>query len=65
MILGPRHLESVLATYVDHYNRKCLDRGLDLRPTDGSPPTPLDASNAIARRDRLGGIIHEYYRKTA
>lgn len=65
MILGPRHLDSVLTTYVDHYNRERPHRGLDLRPPNGWPPTPLDASSAIARRDRLGGLFHEYYRKAA
>ena len=65
MILGPRHLESVIATYVDHYNRERPHRGLDLRPPNGWPPTPVDVSSAIVRRDRLGGLLHEYYRKAA
>jgi len=65
MVLGPRHLESVLTTYVDHYNRERPHRGLDLRPPNGWPPTPVDASSTIVRRDRLGGLLHEYYRKAA
>ena len=65
MILGPRHLESVLETYVDHYNRERPHRGLDLRPPNGWPPNPIEASSAIGRRDRLGGLLHEYYRKAA
>ena len=65
MILGPRHLETVLETYVDHYNRERPHRGLDLRPPNGWPPTPAEASSVIGRRDRLGRLLHEYDRKAA
>lgn len=65
MILGPRHLESVLSIYVDHYNRERPHRGLGLQPPNGWPPTPIEALSTIARRDRLGGLLHEYYRKAA
>jgi putative transposase len=66
MILNRSHLESVLRTYVEHYNRERPHRGLDLRtPEGGAHLKPVTAGNAIVCRDRLGGLIHEYHRKAA
>jgi putative transposase len=63
LITGRRQLERVLHTYVDHDNSHRPHRGLGLvppqpRPTPrlAAPPDPL----RIGRRDRLGGLIHEY-----
>jgi hypothetical protein len=53
----------VLREYVDHYNRERPHRALQLRAPDASPRVvPLRPSSQIAvcRRDRLGGLIHEY-----
>jgi putative transposase len=65
LILGRRHLERVLRAYTVHYNRERPHRGLALLPperiTAGDPPT----AGKIERRDRLGGLIHEYYRAAA
>src|SRR5215218_2944648 len=61
LILNRRHLEHVLRVYVEHYNRERPHRALNLRPPQarsGSDPT---ACRPIHRRDRLGGVIHEYY----
>ena len=65
LILNRRHLESVLRVYVDHYNRERPHRALELRPPD--PDTPQAGSHVgeIHRRDRLGGLIHEYHRAAA
>jgi putative transposase len=64
LILGRRHLESVLRSYVQHYNRERPHRGLALRPPEAHKirsPT----GGAIQRRDHLGGLLHEYYRAAA
>jgi len=64
LILGRRHLESVLRTYVQHYNTERPHRGLALRPPEAqqlNSPT----RGAIQRRDHLGGLLHEYYRAAA
>jgi len=61
LILGRRHLERVLSTYVRHYNERGPHRARDLRPSGG-------ASDLCERRpennrrptDLLGGLIHEY-----
>jgi putative transposase len=64
LILNRRHLERVLRVYVDHYNRQRPHRALGLRPPDPDHPTLRLASSArsgdVMRRDRLGGLIHEY-----
>jgi putative transposase len=64
LILNRRHLERVLGVYVDHYNRQRPHRALDLRPPEPEHRTLRLASTAqprdVIRRDRLGGLIHEY-----
>jgi len=60
LIYSKRHLESVLGTYVRHYNESRPHRGRKLA-------TPLlgheqPRTGEVCRRDILGGIIHEYDR---
>jgi putative transposase len=65
LISNRRHLERVLRVYVDHYNTQRPHRGVGLRPPD---PTNLGATPTVGevrRHDRLGGLIHEYYRAAA
>ena len=61
LILGRRHLETVLAEYVEHYNSH--------RPLGQAAPSALDSTPEhdtdpdlarLRRTDRLGGLIHEY-----
>jgi putative transposase len=64
LILGRRHLEAVLAEYVEHYNAHRPHRSLSQRSpadSDATPPTIGDVDAARLRRaDRLGGLLHEY-----
>ena len=62
LILNQRHLERVLDAFVTHYNEHRPHRALSL-----VPPEPTRASVAcsagelcVLRRDRLGGVVHEY-----
>lgn len=64
LILNRRHLEHVVRVYTEHYNRQRPHRALDLKPPDPAN-SGLPASGGIQRRDRLGGLIHEYYRAAA
>jgi putative transposase len=65
LILGRRHLEHVLRTYTTHYNLERPHRGLALLPpAPGNAASPPNASE-IQRRDRLGGLTHEYHRAAA
>src|SRR5438034_7114641 len=65
LILNRRHLERVLRVYVDHYNRQRPHRALELRPSDRDERCERSPEGEIRRRDRLGGLIHEYYRAAA
>ena len=61
LILGPRHLDRVLRTYVKHYNQKRPHRSLRLlAPETATPVAEVGLVPHIRRRDRLGGLIHEY-----
>jgi putative transposase len=61
LILGRRHLETVLSDYVMHYNQHRPHRSLGQVPPLGAVPPPLPAASApVMRLDRLGGLIHEY-----
>jgi putative transposase len=66
LILGRRHLERTLREFEGHYNEARPHRGLQL--SSPSTPTPWvspPAVGAVRRRDRLSGLIHEYYREAA
>ena len=65
LILNRRHLERVLRIYLDHYNRQRPHRALDLHPPEPDERRESSPSGEICRRDRLGGLIHEYYRAAA
>jgi putative transposase len=65
LILGRRHLETVLRTYTAHYNRERPHRGLALLAPEPTNADPQPKGREIKRRDRLGGLIHEYHRAAA
>ncbi len=66
LILGPRHLDRALRVFVDHYNRERPHRALGRCPPVPAKPMPQPAPDAaVKRRDRLGGLLHEYYRAAA
>jgi putative transposase len=67
LILGRRHLEHVVREYALHYNTHRPHRSLDQRPPLAKPPIDEPAPRAELppldlrrRRDRLGGLLHEY-----
>jgi putative transposase len=63
LIVSRRQLEHILRVYVDHYNTHRPHRALDLRPPAPERPLRLVSPHPpdhIRRRDRLGGLIHEY-----
>ncbi|HKS51395.1 MAG TPA: integrase core domain-containing protein [Pseudonocardiaceae bacterium] len=61
LILNRRQLGTVLAEYVAHFNthrpHRTLDQAAPLQPL---PPPALPSQLRVRRRDRLGGLIHEY-----
>jgi putative transposase len=61
LIVGGRHLQSVLAEYADHYNVHRPHRALEQAPPLGSSEAAVVVPvGRVVRRDRLGGLIHEY-----
>jgi hypothetical protein len=62
MIVNRRHLDRVLRVFIEHYKVHRPHRALKLRPPQPREPPPVPTTRAIDRRDRLGGLIHEYYR---
>jgi putative transposase len=59
LITGTRHLDVVLHEYLQHYNDHRPHRSLHQRPPAGDTPSS-DAAIHVLRRDRLGGLLHEY-----
>jgi putative transposase len=67
LIVDRPHLEHVMTSYTLHYNEHRPHRSLGQRPPLALPP-PTDETAAgelllldrLRRRDRLGGLIHEY-----
>jgi putative transposase len=65
LISSRRQLERVLRVYVDHYNTHRPHRALGLTAPIPGPRLRVVRSNPpdqLHRRDRLGGLIHEYAR---
>ena len=60
LITGPRHLAAVLREYVQHYDTHRPHRSLHQQPPAGGTPPRSGAAIRPLRRDRLGGLIHEY-----
>lgn len=63
LLAGEGHRRRVLADYVAHDNEARPHQGLDQRcplPLTATPP-----DGAVRRRDRPGGLLHEYYREAA
>ena len=67
LIVGRRHLHHVLAIYTRHYNERRPHRSLGQRPPlsatappEQQPPGEVLRLDRLRRRDRLGGLIHEY-----
>jgi transposase InsO family protein len=61
LILGRRHLERVLRTYLAHYNGERPHRALALHPPESAAAIRRPSVGTVERRDLLGGLIHEYH----
>jgi transposase InsO family protein len=66
LVVGERHLVTVLSSYVAHYNRHRPHRSLGQRPPDAptfsTDPTGVPTNTRIDRKEILGGLINEYVR---
>ena len=61
LIINQRHATAVLREYEHHYNshrpHRALGQAAPLRPL---PQRTTSATTGVRRRDRLGGLLHEY-----
>ena len=62
LISGQRHLRTILAQYVTHYNGPRAHRSRQLRPPRPGHPVADLPQERIKRRPILGGLINEYER---
>jgi putative transposase len=64
LILNDQHLEQVLNVFVEHDNGHRPHRALALNPPCPTrqplPPATEWGEAGVQRRDRLGGVVHEY-----
>jgi hypothetical protein len=65
LIVGRRHLEAVLAEYVEHYNGHRPHRSLELRAPRGPTVIPATTGGQVVSRARVQGLINEYSRQAA
>src|ERR1700736_2992689 len=62
LIVSEGHLRRVLHEYVLHYNDERPHRSRDLRPPSSlGDPARRRERDTINRRERLGGLVGEYY----
>ncbi len=65
LIVNRRHLEVVLAEYVEHYNGHRPHRSLELRAPLEPTVLPAVTGGPVVRRTRVHGLINEYSRQAA
>jgi putative transposase len=61
LVINQRHAATVLNEYQQHYNshrpHRTLGQAAPLRPL---PERTTSEANTVRRRDRIGGLLHEY-----
>jgi putative transposase len=60
LIMNAAHLRTVLADYETYFNEHRPHRALNQASPLRALPDPIDADITVTRRDRLGGLLHEY-----
>jgi putative transposase len=65
LIFGRRHLEYVLREFVEHYEEARPHQSLGQRTPRQRAPIQASETGPVLRRDRLGGVLDEYFRQAA
>jgi putative transposase len=60
LIMNERHLRKVLTEYETYFNEHRPHRALNQASPLRTLPDPVDADIKVTRRDRIGGLLHEY-----
>jgi putative transposase len=63
LIISERHLQAVLDSYRQHYNGERPHRSCGLRPPTARGDPVATEDGEVRRRERLGGLLSEYYRE--
>ena len=66
LVLGPSHLDRLLARFAEHYNSHRPHRGIELASPDtiGILPEVVEIAD-VRRRRAVAGLINEYHARTA
>jgi transposase InsO family protein len=62
--LGERHLRQAVKEYTEHYHLERNHQGLDNRLIENQQVV-VDMNSAVARHERLGGVLNYYERRAA
>jgi putative transposase len=57
--------ENLLREFIEHYEEARPHQGLGQRTPRQREPTAASETGPVLRRDRLGGVLHEYFREAA
>jgi hypothetical protein len=60
LVLNERHLRRVLQTYIEYYNTRRPHQSLEQKSPIPYPQT--SATEAVKKRQLLGGILNDYFR---
>jgi hypothetical protein len=60
LIINERHLRKVLTEYETYFNEHRPHRALNQASPLRALPDLVDRDIKVTRRDRLGGLLHEY-----
>jgi putative transposase len=60
LVINAAHLRKILSEYESHFNGHGPHRALDQASPLRALPDSVDADVQVIRRDRLGGLLHEY-----
>jgi putative transposase len=60
LIINAHHMRKVLAEFETHFTMHRPHRALNQASPLRALPDPVDADIKVTRRDRLGGLLHEY-----
>jgi putative transposase len=63
IVLNENHLRWLLREFIQYYNERRPHRSLDLRPPSG--PVGCCGEGEVVRRLVIGGLVNDYYRRTA
>ncbi|RPI61145.1 MAG: integrase [Planctomycetaceae bacterium] len=65
IILGQRHLRYLVGEYLDYYNHCRPHQSMGNQPLAQAGDSPPPSTGRILCKERLGGLLKHYYRKTA